>query len=181
MHRSRRTAAPEVFGKGVDAVDQRVQHRASEQYRDDRDENQQRDDVGLSHAPQPITLFLRWRRILVIRLHLIHMVGDEHLTRHLARLQLQSELLLQRLENRNCPVRLGCRRARANGEPPLGQRDVRASAPVLYVMYNSKRFEWVRVHVYREENPNGEEVIRIISAREADPRERRIYLEQASY
>jgi uncharacterized DUF497 family protein len=36
------------------------------------------------------------------------------------------------------------------------------------------------VHVYREENPNGEEVIRIISAREADPRERRIYLEQAS-
>jgi uncharacterized protein len=36
------------------------------------------------------------------------------------------------------------------------------------------------VHVYREENPNGEEVIRIISAPEADPRERRIYLEQAS-
>jgi uncharacterized DUF497 family protein len=35
------------------------------------------------------------------------------------------------------------------------------------------------VHVYLEENPNGEEVIRIISAREADPRERRIYLEQA--
>jgi hypothetical protein len=34
------------------------------------------------------------------------------------------------------------------------------------------------VHVYREENPNGEEIIRIISAREADPRERRIYLEQ---
>ena len=34
------------------------------------------------------------------------------------------------------------------------------------------------VHVYKE-NPNGEEVIRIISAREADPRERRIYLEQA--
>jgi uncharacterized DUF497 family protein len=37
------------------------------------------------------------------------------------------------------------------------------------------------VYVYREENPNGEEVIRIISAREADPRERRIYLEQAPY
>ena len=37
------------------------------------------------------------------------------------------------------------------------------------------------VHVYREENSNGEEIIRIISAREADPRERRIYLEQASY
>jgi uncharacterized protein len=36
------------------------------------------------------------------------------------------------------------------------------------------------VHVC-EENPNGEEVIRIISAREADPRERRIYLEQAPY
>jgi uncharacterized protein len=35
------------------------------------------------------------------------------------------------------------------------------------------------VHVYLEENPNGEEVIRIISAREADLRERRIYLEQA--
>ena len=35
------------------------------------------------------------------------------------------------------------------------------------------------VHVYIEENPNGEETIRIISAREADSRERRIYLEQA--
>ena len=34
-------------------------------------------------------------------------------------------------------------------------------------------------HVYREENENGEETIRIISAREADSRERRIYLEQA--
>ena len=35
------------------------------------------------------------------------------------------------------------------------------------------------VHVYREEDPNDEEeVIRIISAREADPRERRVYLEQ---
>ena len=37
------------------------------------------------------------------------------------------------------------------------------------------------VHMYCEENPNGEEVIRIISAREADPRERRIYLEPAPY
>jgi uncharacterized protein len=37
------------------------------------------------------------------------------------------------------------------------------------------------VHVYRKENLNGEEVIRIISAREADPRERRIYMEQAPY
>jgi uncharacterized DUF497 family protein len=36
------------------------------------------------------------------------------------------------------------------------------------------------VHVYREENPNGEEIIRIISAREANPDERRIYLEQAA-
>jgi uncharacterized protein len=36
------------------------------------------------------------------------------------------------------------------------------------------------VHVYCEENSSGEETIRIISAREADPRERRIYLEQAS-
>jgi uncharacterized protein len=35
------------------------------------------------------------------------------------------------------------------------------------------------VHVYREESPNGEEVIRIVSAREADQRERRVYLEQA--
>jgi uncharacterized DUF497 family protein len=36
------------------------------------------------------------------------------------------------------------------------------------------------VHVYREEDRNDEEeVVRIISAREADPRERRIYLEQA--
>jgi uncharacterized protein len=38
----------------------------------------------------------------------------------------------------------------------------------------------VVVHVYREEEPNGEEIIRIISAREADPRERRIYLDQAT-
>ena len=36
------------------------------------------------------------------------------------------------------------------------------------------------VHVYIEENPNVEETIRIISAREADPQERRIYLEQAA-
>jgi uncharacterized DUF497 family protein len=34
------------------------------------------------------------------------------------------------------------------------------------------------VHVYFEETPNGEEVIRILPAREADPRERRVYLEQ---
>ena len=36
------------------------------------------------------------------------------------------------------------------------------------------------VHVYLEEKSNGEETIRIISAREANPRERRIYLEQAT-
>jgi uncharacterized protein len=35
------------------------------------------------------------------------------------------------------------------------------------------------VHVYIEEEPHGEETVRIISAREANPRERRIYLEQA--
>jgi uncharacterized DUF497 family protein len=34
------------------------------------------------------------------------------------------------------------------------------------------------VHVYREENENGEEVIRIISARQANQRERRIYIQQ---
>jgi uncharacterized DUF497 family protein len=37
------------------------------------------------------------------------------------------------------------------------------------------------LHVYRKENPSGEESIRIISAREADPRERRVYLDQAPY
>lgn len=36
------------------------------------------------------------------------------------------------------------------------------------------------VHVYREENENGEEIIRIISAREANQRERRIYIQQAA-
>jgi len=36
------------------------------------------------------------------------------------------------------------------------------------------------VRVHRGEEPNGEEVIRIISTREADPRERRIYLEQVA-
>jgi hypothetical protein len=35
------------------------------------------------------------------------------------------------------------------------------------------------VHTYREED-DGEEVIRIISAREANQRERRIYLQQAA-
>ena len=35
------------------------------------------------------------------------------------------------------------------------------------------------VHVYREENENGEEIIRIISARQANQRERRIYIQQA--
>jgi hypothetical protein len=36
------------------------------------------------------------------------------------------------------------------------------------------------VHVYLEEEPTGEETVRIISAREANPRERRIYMEQAA-
>ena len=35
-------------------------------------------------------------------------------------------------------------------------------------------------HVYREDNDNGEEIIRIISAREANQRERRIYIQQAA-
>ena len=35
------------------------------------------------------------------------------------------------------------------------------------------------VHVYREEDYNGEEIVRIISARKADSSERRSYLEQA--
>ena len=35
------------------------------------------------------------------------------------------------------------------------------------------------VHTYLEEDSYGEEIIRIISAREANPAERRIYLEQA--
>ena len=35
------------------------------------------------------------------------------------------------------------------------------------------------VHTYREEE-NGEEIIRIISAREANQRERRIYIQQAA-
>jgi hypothetical protein len=37
------------------------------------------------------------------------------------------------------------------------------------------------VHVYREESPNGQEVIRIISAREANARERGIYYSQAAH
>ena len=36
------------------------------------------------------------------------------------------------------------------------------------------------VHVFREDDGNGEEVIRIISAREANQRERRIYVQQAA-
>ena len=36
------------------------------------------------------------------------------------------------------------------------------------------------VHVYREENANGEEIIRIIPAREANQHERRFYLDQSS-
>ena len=35
------------------------------------------------------------------------------------------------------------------------------------------------VHVYREDHQDGEEIIRIISAREASQRERRTYLQQA--
>lgn len=36
------------------------------------------------------------------------------------------------------------------------------------------------VHGYREDEANGEEIIRIISAREANQRERRIYFQQAN-
>ena len=36
------------------------------------------------------------------------------------------------------------------------------------------------VHVYREDDGDGEEIIRIISAREAHQRERRLYLQQAA-
>ncbi|MGD0223321.1 MAG: BrnT family toxin [Terriglobia bacterium] len=36
------------------------------------------------------------------------------------------------------------------------------------------------VHVYREDEVDGEEIIRIISAREANQRERRIYIQQAA-
>jgi uncharacterized protein len=36
------------------------------------------------------------------------------------------------------------------------------------------------VYVYREDGVNGEEIIRIISAREANQRERRIYIQQAA-
>ena len=36
------------------------------------------------------------------------------------------------------------------------------------------------VHVYREDEVDDEEIIRIISAREANQRERRIYLQQAA-
>jgi hypothetical protein len=36
------------------------------------------------------------------------------------------------------------------------------------------------VHAYREDDVNGEEIIRIFSAREADQRERRIYIQQAA-
>ena len=34
------------------------------------------------------------------------------------------------------------------------------------------------VHIYREDDDNGEEIIRIISAREASQRERRIYFQE---
>ncbi len=36
------------------------------------------------------------------------------------------------------------------------------------------------VHMYREDDGNGEEIIRIISAREANQRERRVYIQQAA-
>jgi uncharacterized DUF497 family protein len=36
------------------------------------------------------------------------------------------------------------------------------------------------VYVYREDNVDGEEIIRIIAAREANQRERRVYIQQAA-
>jgi uncharacterized DUF497 family protein len=36
------------------------------------------------------------------------------------------------------------------------------------------------VHVYREDDVDGEEIIRIISARETNQRERRVYIQQAA-
>ena len=36
------------------------------------------------------------------------------------------------------------------------------------------------VHIYREDESNGEEIIRIISAREANQRERRIYIQESA-
>jgi len=36
------------------------------------------------------------------------------------------------------------------------------------------------VHIYREDDVNGEEIIRIISARKVSQRERRIYIQQAA-
>ena len=41
--------------------------------------------------------------------------------------------------------------------------------------------QFLVVHVYLEEKPNGEEAICTISARGANQRERRIYLEQATW
>ncbi len=49
---------------------------------------------------------------------------------------------------------------------------------MLYILYNDALL--LVVHVYREDDVNGEEIIRIISAREANQRERRIYIQQAA-
>ena len=37
------------------------------------------------------------------------------------------------------------------------------------------------VHTYHEDDSNGEEIIRVISAREANQRERRIYIQQLAH
>jgi len=50
-----------------------------------------------------------------------------------------------------------------------GMRSETVSAALLLV-----------VHMYREDDVNGEEIIRIISAPEANQHERRIYIQQAT-
>ena len=68
---------------------------------------------------------------------------------------------------------------------PRGGMGYRRERSIHQSAVGARREEAAHWHgigaVTREETPNGEEVIRIISAREADPRERRIYLEQAPY
>lgn len=62
----------------------------------------------------------------------------------------------------NAYVSHGTRKRTGQTERMHGLGAVRQAVPLV-------------VRVYLEEHPNGEEVIRIVSAREADQRERRIY------
>ena len=55
----------------------------------------------------------------------------------------------------------------------------RQQPPLLRLLWGATAARQV-VHVYRMENENGEEeIIRIISAREANKHERRIYVQQS--